>query len=175
MSEGRRLDEAVSLVKGKAREFARLPPGLKAALLRECIPRLVDVAPRWVADGCEAKGLGPGESGEEWLVGPLPTVRMMRLLAESLDEIAVRGRPPLGRVVRQREDGRLEIEVLPAGFADRLLYRRFTGFVLTEPGIDEDTARANQAAFYQERDPAGGLSVILGAGNVSSIPPMDVL
>jgi acyl-CoA reductase-like NAD-dependent aldehyde dehydrogenase len=37
-----------------------------------------------------------------------------------------------------------------------------------------DAAR-RQAGFYRQRDPEGGVSLILGAGNVSSIPPMDVL
>jgi aldehyde dehydrogenase (NAD(P)+) len=43
-----------------------------------------------------------------------------------------------------------------------------------DAGVDPEGARARQAAFYRERDPEGGVSVVLGAGNVSSIPPMDV-
>jgi len=35
-------------------------------------------------------------------------------------------------------------------------------------------ARSRQAKSYQRQDPQGGVSVILGAGNVSSIPAMDV-
>jgi acyl-CoA reductase-like NAD-dependent aldehyde dehydrogenase len=47
--------------------------------------------------------------------------------------------------------------------------------VLLLPGVDEKAAREQQAAFYKRRDPEGKLSLILGAGNVSSIPIMDVL
>ena len=50
----------------------------------------------------------------------------------------------------------------------------FTGHVLMQPGVTPEQARERQAAFYQRHDPEGGLSVILGAGNVASIPPMDV-
>jgi acyl-CoA reductase-like NAD-dependent aldehyde dehydrogenase len=41
-------------------------------------------------------------------------------------------------------------------------------------GVDERVAREQQAAFYTAKEPEGGVSLVLGAGNVSSIPPMDV-
>ena len=87
-TERRALDEDVALVKEKAREFARLAPAAKAALLRECIPRLMAEAPGWVAAGTAARGASPAE---EWLAGPSATVRLFRLLAESLDAIAESG------------------------------------------------------------------------------------
>src|SRR5205085_11580704 len=43
------------------------------------------------------------------------------------------------------------------------------------PGLGIDEVRARQASFYSKKDPEGGVSLILGAGNVSSIPPMDYL
>jgi acyl-CoA reductase-like NAD-dependent aldehyde dehydrogenase len=170
-TEQRLVDEAVAAVKDRAREFARLAPAAKAALLRACIPRLLAGAPAWVADGARARGANPGE---EWLSGPSPTIRMFRLLAESLDQVARSGRPPLGRGVRTRADGRLEIVLFPASSLDGVTFSGFSGHVLMDPGVDERGARERQAAFYQQRDPAGGVSVILGAGNVASIPPMDV-
>ena len=42
------------------------------------------------------------------------------------------------------------------------------------PKIDRGEAVKRQASFYRRVDPEGGVSLILGAGNVSSIPPMDV-
>src|SRR5262249_57489693 len=66
------VDEAVASVKDKAREFARLAPSAKAALLRECIPRLLAEAPGWVAAGTAARDAAPAE---EWLPGPLAPTR----------------------------------------------------------------------------------------------------
>ena len=170
-TERKALDEDVALVKEKAREFARLAPAAKAALLRECIPRLMDEAPGWVAAGTAARGASPGE---EWLAGPSATVRLFRLLAESLDALAESGRPPLGRGTRSRPDGRTEIALFPSSTIDRVTFMGFTGHVLMDAGVTPESARERQAAFYQRRDPEGGLSIILGAGNVASIPPMDV-
>ena len=165
------VDEAVVAVKDHAREFARLGPAAKAALVRACIPKLLAEAPGWVAEGARARGADPGE---EWLAGPSATLRMFRLLAESLETIAAKGKPPLGRGTRVRPDGRLEIDLFPASALDAVTFQGFSGYALMERGIDEQQARERQARFYGQREPEGGVAVILGAGNVASIPPMDV-
>src|SRR5262245_34880020 len=100
---------------------------------------------------------------------------MARLCVEALDAIARHGKPPLGRGVRTRPDGRLEVSLFPASGIDKVAFGGFTGHVLLESGIGREEARRRQASFYGRRDPEGGVSLILGAGNVSSIPPMDVL
>src|SRR5258705_10375893 len=92
-TEQARIDEAVGALKERAVEFARLAPMAKAQLVRECIPRLLAGAPAWVAEGARVRGADPGE---EWLAGPLATLRMFRLLAKSLDQIAQAGKPRLG-------------------------------------------------------------------------------
>jgi aldehyde dehydrogenase (NAD(P)+) len=170
-TEQRKIDEAVAALKDRAVEFARLAPMAKAQLVRECIPRLLGAAPAWVVDGARVRGADPSE---EWLAGPTATLRMFRLLAQSLDQIAQAGKPALGRGTRRRPDGRLEIALFPASSLDGLAYGGFTGRVLMAEGIDERLAREHQAEFYARKDPTGGVSLVLGAGNVSSIPPMDV-
>jgi acyl-CoA reductase-like NAD-dependent aldehyde dehydrogenase len=168
------LDRAVDELRAHAVELARLAPAAKATLVRQCIPRLAEVAAAWVAEGAKVKGLSGHEVAEEWLAGPTPVVRMARLLADSLDAIASRGRPSLGTRSRMRPDGRLEIDLFPVTGLDKMLFAGFRGSVLMQAGIDRDAAARQQASFYHQRDPEGGVSLILGAGNVASIPPMDV-
>lgn len=168
------LDRAIAVLVENAQRFARMSPADKATLLRKCIPRIADTARAWVDAGTAAKGLPPGHVGEEYLAGPIPTVRCARLLAESLDDIASKGRPPLGRRSRFRDDGRLVVDVFPNSSLDKVMFGGFSGYVLMNDGVDRTAARAKQATFYQQRNPVGGVSLILGAGNVSSIPPMDV-
>jgi acyl-CoA reductase-like NAD-dependent aldehyde dehydrogenase len=173
-SEHKAIDRAVAELKDKAREFARLPVASKAKLLRECIPRLVDAAEAWAAAGARAKGLEGHAVGEEWTAGPWVTVRMMRLLSDSLDAVAAHGKPPLGTGTRVRADGRIEIQQMPISGIDKVAFGGFSGHALMQEGIDEAEARRRQAGFYDRKDPEGKVSLILGAGNVSSIPPMDV-
>lgn len=171
------LDEAVAAVAEQRRAFARLAPAQKAGLLRACLPLMEGVAEAWAHAGCRAKRVAIGQplEGEEWLAGPMAAGRNVRLLAESLDAIAKHGRPPLGRQARTRADGRLEVDVFPTSTWDATLYRGIECSVLYPAGIDLAGARERQASFYQRRDPEGMVSLILGAGNVSSIPIMDVL
>jgi aldehyde dehydrogenase (NAD(P)+) len=171
------LDRAVAAVREKAREFARLPAKQKQALLGSVVPRISAVGRAWVDAACRAKGISATApvSGEEWLGGPMTTARNARLLAESLAQIAEKGRPQLGRGVRTRPDGRLMVSVFPTSGLDGVLQRGFTADVLMEPGVDAAAASERQASFYRRKDPEGKVTVVLGAGNVSSIPPMDAM
>ena len=92
------LERALADVKAKAVEFARLPPLAKAALARECVAGLRAQAADWVARGAEMRDADPGE---EWLAGPVPSIRLFRLFAESLEQIALETwKQPRARVHR---------------------------------------------------------------------------
>src|SRR4051812_34164081 len=103
-----RLDEALGVLKERARRFARMPPLERAALLRATLPRIVDAAPDWALAGARPKGLSPDRpaAGEEWLGGPMTTVRNARLLAEGIERIAVAGKPTELRI-KEARDGAL--------------------------------------------------------------------
>jgi acyl-CoA reductase-like NAD-dependent aldehyde dehydrogenase len=73
-----------------------------------------------------------------------------------------------------RYDGRLEVDVFPTGAIDAATYLGYRGSALLLPGVDEAAARASQASFYRQGRPDGSVCAVLGAGNVSSIPPTDV-
>jgi aldehyde dehydrogenase (NAD(P)+) len=171
------LDQAVAAVSEQRPTFARLAPAEKAALLRSTLPLIADVAAGWAEAASKAKHLPLGQplEGEEWLAGPLPSGRNVRLLAESLEAIGKKGTPPLGRGVRTRADGRVEVDVFPTSTWDASLYRGMECKVLLEAGLDERRARERQAGLYKQASPAAKVALILGAGNVSSIPIMDVL
>ncbi len=171
-TEEKQLDRAIATVKKNAPAWARLPATAKAELLRACIRGVLDVAPEWVAAGAKARG---APRAEEWLAGVTPTIRQMRLVAESLEAIADRGRPPLGRGTRTGPDGRLVVDVFPASGIDKISFAGFSAYCLMDEGVDQAQAEKRQASFYQKKDPKGGVSLILGAGNVASIPPMDVV
>lgn len=171
------LDEAIETLRKSKEAFAQLSVKNKVALLRECIKTVVELAPEWVAAGCKAKQL-PLDSpaaGEEWLAGPMITVRNLRLLADTLAHIAKGSPPPYGTGPSPRSDGRTAVRVFPTDNFDKVLYQGFTADILFEKGMSEADARARQASFYKNQNPEGGLTLVLGAGNVSSIGPLDVI
>jgi acyl-CoA reductase-like NAD-dependent aldehyde dehydrogenase len=172
------VDQALVELQDHARAFAQLAPREKARLLRDLLGRVIDAAPRMVAASCQAKGIDPQSAlaGEEWFGGPVTIVNDVSALARSLDDVAKRGAPRLPfRSVRERDDGRVDVRVFPMRGSDAQLLAGFSCDVRLAPGLRPRDVRAQQAAFYQVKDPEGAVSLVLGAGNVASIPAMDTL
>ncbi|MGW1073717.1 aldehyde dehydrogenase family protein [Streptomyces sp. NPDC002537] len=164
-----------SALRGAAAEWAALPVAGRLALLAAVRPRIVAVAERWVAESCRAKGIAPGSpaAGEEWLTGPYPLLAYVDALAATLRAVGA-GRDPLRRArFAARPGGRTAVRVLPYEPADRLLLYGFRAEVWLAPGVDE--ARARAGAGRGARPEAGGVCLVLGAGNINSIAPLDVL
>lgn len=172
------VDQALAELGERARLFAQTPPHEKARLLRDVLARTIDAAPRMVAASCQAKGVDPRSptAGEEWFGGPVTIVNDVAALAQSLEDVAKRGAPrlPFG-AVRERDDGRVDVRVFPMRGSDARLLAGFTCDVRLASGVRARDVRAQQAAFYQRKDPEGAVSLVLGAGNVASIPAMDTL
>lgn len=172
------LDESIAILSEQAPTFARLSASERAGLLRACIPRLQQVAADWAAAACKAKGISltAPQASEEWLGGPMVTTRCVRLLIKSLDDIHKTGKPVLpSHPFRTGWDGRTEVNVFPGDGWDKVLFAGFTCALRLQPGITEAQAREQQALLYSTRNPKPGVSLILGAGNVASIPPTDAL
>jgi acyl-CoA reductase-like NAD-dependent aldehyde dehydrogenase len=177
-SSASEIDRAVEELGAAAHAFARMPAKDKADLLERCLPLLLGGAREQVAVACAAKGIDPASptSGEEWIAGPYPTVANARQLVDGLREIADFGRPllPQGAIVA-RDDGRVFARVIPQRGVEGLLMRGSSADVYMQQGVTRDDVTAHQAAFYRQSEPEGGVSLVLGAGNVASIGPMDAL
>ena len=65
--------------------------------------------------------------------------------------------------------------MFPADGFDGLLFQGFTAEVWMQPGVRLEELSQNQASFYRQKSTKGKLALVLGAGNVSSIGPMDTL
>jgi aldehyde dehydrogenase (NAD(P)+) len=158
--------------------WAQLPLWDKVNYLTEIRARVLAHADEWVALGADFKGFDPDHSlvgGEEWLGGPYPTVAWLSDAIATLEALRT-GRDPLaGLPVTTRDDGQVVLRVMPGSMYDRLLLSGYELDVWMEPGVTEQQMRAGVGSFYSQQDPPGRVSVVLGAGNVSAIPMLDVL
>ncbi len=161
----------VSLSHGQKRWVAT-DPATRAALLRRCMVSTAAVAERWGEVACRVKGyeLGSNGHGEEFLGGVLAVMRNLRLYAEALEN---HGQPPLPKKW-QRPDGQWVARVFPQGLLDMALFTGVTCDIWMEPGKLPTQGQLYRKKVAGEAGP-GGICVVLGAGNQSSIPPMDVL
>ena len=175
-TERARLDEALARLREGAPAWAELPLAARIALARSMLAGAARIAERSVTSACVAKGITPGTlaEGEEWLSSPYSTLRFLRQTVRSLVMLERNGNTPVGPT-GETEDGRVTVRVFPANRLDALLFLGIRGDVHLEAGVDEARLNRSRARFYKERDHDGRVCLVLGAGNVNSIPPADVL
>jgi hypothetical protein len=163
-----KVDAMVERLASRKDEWVRVPIPRRIGYLQACLAGVLEVAEAWVRDGCKRKGISQDDplAGEEWLAGPMTTARNLRLLIEALEQ---GGQPRLPRVTR-RPDGQEVATVFPGNLHDKIMFTGLTAEIWIEPG-----KTATQGAIYRRRPDHGKVSLVLGAGNVSSIPPMDFL
>ena len=157
--------------------WARLDIRSKILLLRDIRSRIGRVARPWVEAASKAKGLDPTSPlvGEEWTSGPWALAENCLALEDTLTRVGA-GRDILdGYRISTRPDGRVIIRVFPADLRERLYFSGHAGDVWMEPGVTEADLDNLAATFYRKSEPDGAVTAILGAGNISSIPPMDLL
>ncbi|HSN03320.1 MAG TPA: aldehyde dehydrogenase family protein [Acidimicrobiales bacterium] len=171
------LDAALERVAANATAWAKVTARERARLLERVVADTVAVSEEWNDAACAAKGLDPKgpDGGEELFSGVGTFVRMAQALRQSMLDIAATGRPRFPGPVHHRPGERIAIQVMPGSVFERILYAGVTAEVWMEPGVTEDDVRATQAAAYRDPLAAAGVALVLGAGNVASLGPRDVL
>src|SRR5205814_2720761 len=71
--------------------------------------------------------------------------------------------------------GQIVVDVFPNSLFDRLLLSGFSAQVWMQPGVTRDNLAEHTASFYRRASPKGQVALVLGAGNIASIAPLDVL
>ena len=136
-------------------------------------------AQAWVETAAGIKGLPADIAAGRRGVDLRPVRRCSprsRTLARSVAALEEGGSPVDGYRLGSAPGGRVTVEVLPHNVYDRLLLSGFSAQVWMQPGVSADDRRAARPASA-ERNPAAtnGVGVVLGAGNITSIAPLDVL
>jgi hypothetical protein len=170
------LDAAVRDLETGRRAWSRVAPAQRAALLDGLLRDFAAISHEWVDASLLHKGIEPGSppAVDEWIAGPFCVLRNLRLLRDALRDLASGGAPRFPGV-RALPDGRIAARVFPAGVWDRLFYAGVSAEVWMEPGVGERDLPATQAVAYRDGAGPGAVVLVLGAGNVSSIGPMDLL
>ncbi len=172
------LDAAVAGLRDRSAAWLELPLADKIRMAASALEGSVRVADRQVAAAVAAKGLPEGSplAGEDWFAGPYIQVRTLRLLIETLERIDRYGEVRVPeQLVRERANGQLAVRVFPGDVLDSLLYRGFTADVWMEPGVTRGNLPQNVGMMHRRSDVTPGVALVLGAGNVASIPTLDAI
>lgn len=157
-------------------KLSKLSLADRRALIEDCLARVLRLAPEWVEAACEAKGIAAGSPlrAEEIAAGPMATARHLRLLIQNYGSLAAKGRIELPAPPVQNADGSLSVQVMPVrGLFDPVVFAGFKAHCRLAPRVTrEDLDRLGSQLLNPE--PAKTV-LVLGAGNVSSIPATDTI
>lgn len=171
------LDRDIDVLVKSKDLWVSLPLSRRIEYLRGVLRGVEATADRLVEAAIAAKGIPKGSSlvGEEYFGGPVVIARTIRLTLRTLEQIAKTGAPTLPKgAVRTRRGGQVAVQVFPTDTLDKLAFAGFRAEVWQEPGVT--AADIPMASFY--RDPKshpGKVALVLAAGNVASIGPLDMV
>ena len=172
-----KIDEALAILQDNKVRWVSLSVGERIELLEELVRSTAAAAQSWVDAAIKAKRLirGSAQEGEEWLAGPAVVINNIQLLIRSLEDIEEQGHPSLPKKAYAKPGGQVVAPVFPTTLYDSLLFTSFSAEVWMDPEVRLEDLPKTQATFYQQKNQKGKVALVLGAGNVSSIGPMDAL
>ncbi|WP_329579099.1 aldehyde dehydrogenase family protein [Streptomyces sp. NBC_01361] len=170
------LDLAVSDLRDHAESWTATPLTERIALLQRMLPRIAQGASGMVADAACAKGYEADSNwaAEDWATAPWALAQTVSAYLHVLRRLAA-GHDPLSAKSVRTHEGRVVVDVFPATATDRLLLSGFTAEVRTLPGTTREQVLARAAGEYRGRPGEPAVALVLGAGNVPAITPLDIL
>ncbi|MBC7957131.1 MAG: aldehyde dehydrogenase [Cytophagales bacterium] len=150
----------------------------RITILAEIKERLMPVAQAWAETAARRKGIAADSPlvGEEWLSGPYSVLGYCNSMMVTLSKVA--GKKHLDHVpLRTLPNGQIAARVLPHSLWDHLLLSGVKVEVWMQPGVTQANLPANTAGTYDPSSTlhkSGKLALVLGAGNIAAIAPLDV-
>ncbi len=172
------LDHQIKGLQDHKQQWARLAIRDKIRLLEDVRREAAKRDHDWVQITTRIKrvSLDSPLTGEEWASGPWALISHINLQLETLEALASGENPPLQKgALRSGPGGRVVAKVFPHNMYDRLLFSGYSAEVWMEPGVGAADVTSTMASFYREAEPGGAVGLILGAANITSIAPLDVL
>ena len=171
------IDTVLAQLRTGESAWAATPLSRRRELLSEVHALTGRCASAWVDAAVAIKGL-PADSplvGEEWLAGPYGLLTGVAAMISTLAALEQGHSPVDGYRFGQAPGDRVVVHALPHTVFDRILLSGFSAEVWMPPGVDEATVKARAGLAEREPERTHGIGVVLGAGNISSIPPLDVI
>jgi acyl-CoA reductase-like NAD-dependent aldehyde dehydrogenase len=170
------LETALAELADKKDAWARTTVSERMAMLNKVKDRLIEVAEPWAKTAARKKGIPAGSplEGEEWLGGPYALMVACNLFLQTLSQMD--GRQFLKDIpIRKLANGQISARVMPHTIWDRLLLAGVTADVWMQPGVTQDNLSDHTASGYATAPASreGKIAVVLGAGNVAAIAPLD--
>ncbi|MDN3496862.1 aldehyde dehydrogenase family protein [Planococcus sp. APC 4015] len=171
------IDAAIADLTVGATAWRHVTASQRVTLFERLHATVSTVAEEWVDTAATSKGLGPGHPlrGEEWLSGPYATLVALDAYRDTLRRLAAGESPLEGIPTESAPGGRRRARVFPMTAIDGVLLSGYSGEVWFAPRVTDAVARRSAGLAQLSPTESGGVGLVLGAGNVTSIPVLDVL
>jgi hypothetical protein len=150
-------------------------------LCRSCVETVMPTVDDWIDAGARGKQC-PNRvdvMAEELLSGPLIAVRLLRLLEQSFSELLLYGHTRLPQAealpYERRIHGKSMLPIFPTlSLWDRLIFRGISADAIF---MERAEPRKRHSDLYRQLQDTSvsKISLVLGAGNVSSVPFSDAI
>lgn len=172
------LDHELAKLSANREKWVKTPIAERIAILSEIKECLMPVAQGWAETAARKKGIADGSPlvGEEWISGPYSVIGYCNQMMQTLSKVT--GKHHLdGLRLRKLPNGQVAARTLPNSIWDHLLLSGVSVDVWMEKGVTRDNLAQFSGNTYDPQSLAhkkGKLALVLGAGNIASIAPLDV-
>ena len=163
------LDRNITTLRINSSEFANIPNDEMVSLLNQTIENIKGVAYFWATLSAEKKGiLQKRKEGEEWLGGPFASIIALQYyinFLENNEELDI-----------SKFDARTNsYKVFPNKFIEKLTFPLLNAEIRFNKSMSFEQINKYRGFNQRLGKNKGTVTLVLGAGNVSSIPFLDVL
>lgn len=169
------IDKYLKELKENQQRWAQdYPISKRIKLLEETLKNVDKYKDEWVKEDLAARHIPEGhwDEGSSFIGGPAVVGRIINAYIRIMKQIEIHGgNKPFSKA---RQDGDIVIvSSYPLNVKDSLLFGGFRGEIHLEKGAEDLVSL--QAKNYKDKSYKGGVSLVLGAGNVSFLTVNDIM
>lgn len=170
------LDQDLQALEAAKHAWAQTSVADRIAILGRIKQTLMQVAQGWAETAARKKRIPHGSplAGEEWISGPYSVMAACNGLMQTLSQL--KRKEVLAHLhMRRLKNGQLALGVMPHSVWDRLLLSGVSAEVWMQKGVSEVNVDEHVAVAYDVPidQRSGKVALVLGAGNVAAISPLD--
>ncbi len=163
------LDRNITTLRINSSELSKMSNQELIVLLNKTIENIQGIAYYWATLSAEKKGiLQKHKEGEEWLGGPFVSILTLQYYIDYLEK-----NDQLD--INKFDDSKNSYKVFPNKFIEKLTFPLLNAEIRFSKSMNFE--QINEYRGFKQRigTDSGSVTLILGAGNVSSIPFLDTI
>ncbi len=163
------LDRNITTLRINSSELAKMPNEELILLLKKTIDNIQSISYYWATLSAEKKGiLQKHKEGEEWLGGPFVSILTLQYYIDYLENNQILD-------INKFDETKNSYKVFPNKFIEKLTFPLLNAEIRFSKSMNFE--QINEYRGFQQRigTDSGSVTLVLGAGNVSSIPFLDTI